>query len=703
MAILNYDNIFELKTKMTSYIIGINEAGGIQNLHWGKQVNPEDCISLLNPRHHSSFDQNVEKEREEYNPWGGLFYGEPSLKAMYADNVRDLKLACSEYSIDRHGNSDQLTITLKDLYYGLQVDLIYRTQDEFDLVERYCRIINNGETPIMLENACSAVWNIPEAEEYRLTHVTGKWACETQLRSCDITEGKKILECRKGSTGSSANPWFAIDNGFANEEAGDVWFGALAWSGNWKITVEKTAFNNVRVVGGINDFDFAWNLKAGETFETPVFVGGYSDGGFGGMSRKLHKYQMACVMPKTHADEIRKVLYNSWEATGFDVNAAEQVLLAQKAAKLGVELFVVDDGWFGSRNSDMAGLGDWYVNTNKFPGGLDPLIKEVNELGMDFGIWVEPEMVNPDSDLYRAHPDWVYSFTNREGSLARNQLVLNLSKNEVKNYILGFMTDLLSQHNIKFIKWDMNRPISEPGWMEAPLECQREIWVRHVQNLYAIWEELRRKFPHVVFESCSGGGGRVDLGILRYADEFWTSDNTDALDRQRIQEGFSYVYCPKAMMCWVTDSPNWLNGRKVSVKYRFVSAMMGSLGIGGNLNEWSEEELNEAEEMVSLYKGIRHTVQDGTLYRLSSPRKGNTVVQYVDNNIQESVVLALGHSQQFGDAPGRTRLRGLDPEKIYSVRIDDEETFSMSGKGLMNIGLFIQLRSDFDSRIIRIK
>ena len=694
------NRIFELTTANTSYILGINTAGGIQSLYWGERIPSGDCVHLLKSYGHSSFDPHVEKEREECSPWGGLFYGEPGLKVTFPDGVRDLKL---EYSSHRTGGSaDELVITMKDPHYALEVDLIYKTVDEYDLIERRCVIRNTGKLPIFIENAASAVWNLPHLENGRLTYVSGRWAGEGQLRQCGLSQGKMVLESRRGFTSSHLNPWFAVDDG-AEEEHGRVWFGALAWSGNWKITVEKTSFDNLRVVGGVNDFDFSWELKGGEAFDTPVFAGGYSGLGFGGMSRSLHGYERSRVLPAEHSDSLRKVLYNSWEATYFNVNAEGQMLLAEKAAKLGVELFVVDDGWFGQRNSDKAGLGDWYVNRSKFPDGLAPLIKRVNELGMDFGIWVEPEMVNPDSELYRAHPDWVYGFPTREGSLGRNQLVLNLAKEEVKNYILGFMTDLLGSHPIRFIKWDMNRPISEPGWMEAPEGQRREVWVRHANNLYEIWRELKKRFPEVIFESCAGGGGRIDLGIMRYADQFWTSDNTDAFDRLRIQESFSYAYAPKAMVCWVTDSPNFLNGRRLSLKYRFLSAMTGSLGIGGNLKEWTEEELAEAQEMVGLYKEIRPIVQHGSQYRLSSPRHGNAAVQYVGSGADESVVFAFSHSQQFGESLFNVRLKGLEPGRPYSVRTDGEEPLVMSGSGLMNIGLFFRFKGDFDCKIARIK
>ncbi|MGI2297215.1 alpha-galactosidase [Paenibacillus sp. GXUN7292] len=694
-------NLFLLSSGNMCYGFGVDAQDRLLHIHWGNKVKIDDLAQLLQPYYHSHFDAEVEREKEEYSPWGGLSFIEPALKVKFHDGVRDLKLQYKSYDLWKLDDRDILVIHLQDAYYPLEVKLTYSVISGYDLIERQASLINHGADPIQLEIAQSAVWSIPAMKESRMTYVAGKWQEENQVKTSIIHEGKKIIESRRGITSHHANPWFAIDDGSADEGTGAVWFGALAWSGNWKITAEKTAFGNVRVAGGINDFDFEWSLKAGETFETPLFIGGYSGEGFGGMSRRLHGYQLQYIMPVNERSKYRKILYNSWEATEFKIDISEQILLAQKAAAMGVELFVIDDGWFGKRNHDKAGLGDWHINTEKFPNGLGELIKSINELGMDFGIWVEPEMVNPDSDLYRIHPDWIYHFPNRESSLARNQLVLNLSKPEVKAFILDFMTKLLSENNIKFVKWDMNRAISEPGGLHVPETEQREFWVRHVQHLYEIWDELRARFPKVTFEACSSGGGRVDFGMLRYADQAWVSDNTDAFDRLKIQEGFSYTYSAQSMMCWVTDSPGHANKRSVSLKYRFHAAMMGSLGIGGNLNKWSDAELSEAKEWIALYKQLRPVIQQGKQYRLLSPRTGSTTaVQYVNDDASEAVVFAFLHAQQFGNFQPRLRLQGLQPNQTY--RVETSESFVMSGSGLMNIGVPLALGGDFDSVLIRI-
>ena len=376
---------------------------------------------------------------------------------------------------------------------------------------------------------------MPPGEGYQLRYLTGRWAAESQLKTEPIQQGMKVLESRKGHTSHNNNPWFSIDAGDAAEERGRVWLVALAWSGNWRISVEQTPYRQVRVTGGLNTVDFSHVLQPGQDLQTPDFFAGFTGGGYGEASRIKHRFEREQILPGGSASRLRPVLYNSWEATEFNVNEAGQKELAGKAANAGVEMLVVDDGWFGKRNNDKAGLGDWFVKSETFPGrGMNNLIDYVNKLGMDFGLWVEPEMVNPDSDLYRRHPDWVMNFPERPRSELRNQLVLNLARTDVREYLFGALDKLASEYNIRYFKWDMNRAFAEPGWPEAPVAQQRELWLQYVRNLYEIIDRLRAKHPKLEIETCSGGGGRVDPGILQRVDEVWTSDNTDAFDRLRI-------------------------------------------------------------------------------------------------------------------------------------------------------------------------
>ena len=684
---LSARKVFLLTTSQSSYAMGISSDGQLQHLYWGGALwRAEDLPEAKPQREISSFDPHQMLEAEEYPGWGGPRYFEPALKITRADGDRDLVLHYLSHKIE----GDILEITLKDINDDIEAVLQYHVYPESGMISGRSTVHNKSKQAMTIESAQSATWNLPEGDGYRLSYLTGRWAAETQLNHEPIHEGMKVLESRLGESGHNVNPWFAIDEGHADEEHGRIWFGALAWSGNWRITVEQTPYKQVRVTGGFNTFDFAWPLKPGESLETPDFYAGYSAHGFGGASRIMHDLERSEAKGR-----VRPVLYNSWEATGFNVTEDGQKALADKAAKLGVELFVMDDGWFGARNLDNAGLGDWVVNPKKFPNGLKPLIDHVKGLGMDFGLWFEPEMVNRDSDLYRAHPDWVMNFPGRPRSELRTQLILNLAREDVREYVFNFLDRNVSENDIRYIKWDMNRVFSEPGWPEVSPDQQKELWVKYVWNYYDILKRLRAKHPKLEIESCSGGGGRIDLGVLRYVDEFWTSDNTEAFDRLRIQEGFSEAYAAKFMSAWVTDVPN-MNGRSTPLQYRFLVAMQGALGVGSNLNRFSDADTALATKMISLDKQIRNTVQLGDLYRLLLPDENDTTAnEYVSKDGKQAVLFAFRHSQQYQTEPPIIRLRGLDAKAVY--QFDGAE---FSGAYLMQNGVAIKLTGDFDSKIV---
>ena len=694
--------LWVLDAGRTTYVLGVNEENSLQNVYWGHRLWRDDDLA---PAHtspeHASFDSRETMTNEEYSGWGGLRYNEPCVKVTLTDGTRDLVLIYESYAI----RGDTLEIHTRDISYPLHVDLFYRVYPRSGIIAKHSVIRNLTSQPVVVESAQSGVWYVPRGESFRLSYLTGRWAGETQLHREPVEPGKKVLESRRGNTSHQANPWFALDeNGTADEEHGRVWFGAIGWSGNWKLVVEESPARQVRVTGGFNDFDFGYLLKPGQSLETPAFYGGFTDCGFGESSRLMHAFERQQILPDRAAPHPRPVLYNSWEATTFHVNEAGQEQLADKAARIGVELFVMDDGWFGERNDDRAGLGDWTVNPQKFPHGLGGLISHVNGLGMKFGLWVEPEMVNPNSNLYRAHPDWAMHFTGRPRSEARHQLVLNMARDDVREHIFAALDKLLSENHIEFLKWDMNRHFGEPGWPEVPVAEQKQIWVKYVLNVYNIIDRLRAKHPGLEIESCSGGGGRVDFGILKRVDQVWTSDNTEAFDRLGIQEGFTFAYTPKVMMAWVTDVPN-LNGRSTPFQYRFLVAMQGSLGIGSNLNHWTDEDFALASRMVGYYKQIRGTVQQGDLYRLFSPREGEfTANEYVAQDGKQAVLFAFLHSQQYLWPAPVVRLRGLDERAVYRLTsIDHKLTDGLdtaSGAYLMNHGVQLRLQGDYDSTLL---
>ncbi len=690
--------LWHLSAANVSYVFGVNNENQLQQVYWGPRLWRD---ADLTPPHTglpwASFDTPGMTTPEEYPAWGGGRHLETCLKLTRADGVRDVILQYVTHSIQ----NGALTIHLKDKIDNIRVTLTYRISPT-GILEKKAAVHNSTTQTITVESLQSGVWNLPLDSSYRLTTTFGRWAGEWQLEQEDVRPGQKILESRRGLTSHQANPWFMLDTGRASESHGRVWFGALAWSGNWRLTVEQSTHGQVRVTGGYNPFDLAWPLKPGESLESPSFYAGFTTHGFGEASRLLHRFTRDEILPNKR---LRPVLYNSWEATTFHVTEEGQKALATIAAKLGVERFVMDDGWFGARNNDRAGLGDWTVNPKKFPRGLKPLIDHVHQLGMDFGLWVEPEMVNPDSGLYRAHPDWALHQAGRPRSEQRNQLMLNLARGDVKEYLFTVLDRLVTENDIQFLKWDANRNMTEPGWPEVPPADQKKLYIQYTRNLYEIIDRLRRKHPNLEIESCSGGGGRVDLGILRRTDQVWTSDNTDALDRLRIQEGFSYAYPTRVMMAWVTDVPNF-NHRTTPLAFRFLTAMQGALGIGNNLNKMSAEDLDFSKRMIAWYKSVRATIQTGNLYRLASPRAGDfTANQYVSEDGKQSVVFGLLHAQHFGYPVPPLRLAGLDEKAVYRLHPlhpDKLElpTPELSGAWLMDHGLSFRLTGDYDATAV---
>ncbi|ATL32164.1 alpha-galactosidase [Streptomyces formicae] len=677
----------------SSYALRLTDRDELVHLYWGARIALADAEALAAepPPPERGFESWLDG-REEYPVEGGRRFVRPAL------SVRDERVRGTEW---RHTASaaldEELQLHFEDPLHHLAISLVHRLRG--DVVERFVILTHEGDhrtRPLEVLRADSATWTLPRRERWRLSQLHGRWGAESRLTRGDLTYGEQTIGSRRGHTGHAHLPWVALDAEGASEESGEVYSCALAWSGSWRITVRQLPDGAVQITGGMGHDDAGVTvLRPGTAIVTPVFAGLWSGAGFGGASRAWHAYQRAHVIPD--ARTVRPVLYNSWEATGFDISEEQQRALAHRAADLGVELFVVDDAWFGGRVDDRTGLGDWTPNPDRFPEGLGPLADEVHRLGMRFGIWVEPEMVNPDSDLYRAHPDWVQHQPGRARTEFRNQLVLDLTRADVRAYLWKQLDGLLSSAPIDYVKWDFNRSFTDagrPGDADLP-----ELWWAHPQHLYDLVDRLRAAHPTVSFESCSGGGGRVDLGILARTDQVWISDNTDPLDRLAIQHGFSQLHPARVMAAWVTDSPNvQLNDRVSSLRFRFVSAMAGVLGIGGDLTRWDEGELAEAREWVDLYKEIRPLVQLGDLYRLRPWDGGLSAVQYVLGD--HAVVLAWLPSQSYGEEQAPLRLRGLDPAALYECR-DTGETYR--GGVLLRRGLLTGLRGDLDAGVFRLR
>jgi alpha-galactosidase len=680
-----------LRTQNSAYAFRLADDDTPIHVYWGAPLNLDEVTALpeSHPRLISSFE--TVPDPDEFAVEAGPRFGPPSLALRFADGTAAVEWTYLGHDV--HGN--HLALHLADRHYPLEVTLHYRVYDDSDVIERWTTVTNTGtDEPITLLRLDSASWTAPALPDYRASYVAGGWSNECQIHRSPVPVAETVFTSRRGITSHQANPWVMVDAGDAVEEHGEVWSAALAWSGSWRITLHRDPTDRVTWTGGFGHDGTSWHLAPGESLDTPVFAGAYTAQGFGAASRAWHDHVRAHVLP--HPEEFRPVLYNSWEATGFAVDEPGQRRLAEIAAELGVELFVMDDGWFGSRRNDKAGLGDWQPYPGAFPNGLRPLVDGVHELGMEFGLWVEPEMVNPDSDLYREHPDWVLHQNNRRRTTLRNQLVLNFGRHDVAEWALGWLDRLVTGNALDYLKWDCNRPFTEPGWPGHA--DQDRLWIEHTRGVYRIMEQLRANHPALRIEACSGGGGRTDLGILAYTDQVWTSDNTDAADRIAIQHGYSQIYPAQTMAAWVTDCPNPFTARTTPLEFRFHVAMAGALGIGGDLTTWSAEDRALAAGMVGTYREIRPTVQHGRQYRLVHG-PALTVVEYVAAD--EVVVFGWRITEPFGHRPAPVRLAGLDPVGTYR----DERTGTVhTGAILHSRGIDLTLPAgDHVSVLIRLQ
>ncbi|WP_432932868.1 alpha-galactosidase [Microbispora sp. CA-135349] len=669
-----------LTTPNSTYVISVEvdpetgEAAPLQR-YWGPALSLEAARRVAgmsggpaNPggarRHMTSFSRPV--EIEELLPVdGGCRWGVPSVQVAFGQ-VRSLELRLAGVSVTTEAGGDRLDIALEDRCFPFELVLSVRVFHDSDVIERWATVRHRGGTgdaPIEITRFDSGSWFVPDSAVYRYSGVFGAWAEEFQLQRAPLPIGELTFTSRQGITSHQASPWIMIDPGDATEEHGQVWGVALAWSGSWRLTVTHRPEGGVAVSAGFGHEGVRWRLGPGDEITTPPVLGLYTRGGFGAASRAWHDHARRHILPTPQ--EERPVLYNSWEATTFAVTEAGQLALAKIAASLGVELFVVDDGWFGSRDDDTRSLGDWWPHPERFPDGLRGLFDGIRGFGMKAGLWVEPEMVNANSELYRAHPDWILRMDNRRHDEKRSQLVLNFARPEVRDWALGWLDRLVGDLGLDYLKWDMNRPFTQAGWPEAG-PAQDRLWIEHTRNVYRVMELLRKRHPHLRIESCSGGGGRVDFGIMRHTDEVWPSDNTDARDRQIVHHGFSQIYPAGTMSAWVTDSPNPNTGRSAPLRYRFHVAMSGVLGIGGDLTTWSQQDLDEAAELIDAYKSIRRVIQQGRQYRLAgTPGQDRSAVQYVLDD--EVVVLIYNPYGNAKRGPRWLRLAGLDPDALYEV------------------------------------
>ncbi|WP_026309788.1 alpha-galactosidase [Niabella aurantiaca] len=663
------------------------------------------------------------KRIEEVPVRGGSSNKTAVLEVVFADHVRAVDLEYVEGAVVTVNGRPALKITQKDRKYPLEVITYIRILEELDILEKWIEVKHTGSKGTMrIQNLMSGSIALP-TDQYVLTQLSGNELGEFQPYRSVLTPGLKVIENRMFRSNNNM-PWFLVrPKRTATDENGPAWWGCIHYSGNWKIVFdqayERSSNYTLQVSAGINFWDTELVLKPGGQFKTPVFSVGYTNGGAEGAARSNAAYVRNAVLPAAFRNVLRPVLFNGWVTTTFHINDSIELAMAKEAAKLGVELFAIDDGWFKGRNSGGEGLGDWEVDKNKFPRGLGPLIDSVHRLGMKFGLWVEPESAVRNSDVYRKHPDWVLEFPGRSATPGR--FFLNLAKEEVYRYLYHSLDRLLTENKIDFIKWDQNTAIGDAGWADAPPEIQMEVRVRFINNVYRLVDALRKKHPHVLFESCASGGGRVDLGMLARMDQVWTSDNTTAIDRVFIQYGYLGAMPANTMESWVIgDYINQGNGLP-SLSYKFDVAMSGLLGIGENILKWTPEEKALAKHKVEIYKLIRPAVQNGTLYRLVSPfennrsalqyAKGDTSVLfcynlalYVTANYDRSVDLT-GGAQQLDQGSTQLKLKGLDPAGQYRISVAGNAAAKVpvyNGDYLMNVGISWPLKRPFESQIFLI-
>lgn len=715
--------IFHLQSDRSSYVIELVRGVYPAHAYWGRRIRDNRVLGLLERRGRASFSPTPFREDasfsldslpQEYPGYGSGDFRQPAYQVQLANGTTVTEAEYVRHRIysgkpkleglpavytEQDDEADTLELELFDRVSGLTIYLSYTVMKAFDAISRSVSFRNDSKENMTLLRAMSASVDMDHSR-YDLLHLHGAWARERHVQRRRLSPGMQGIESRRGSSSHNHNPFLALLSEGAGEEFGEVYGFSLVYSGSFSAQVEVDQYDTTRVTMGLNPFDFTWLLEPGQSFQTPEAVMVFSAEGLGGMSRRYHKMYRTRLCRGQFRDATRPVLVNNWEATYFNFNADKIEQIASAGRDLGIELFVLDDGWFGKRNDDTTSLGDWVVDKNKLPDGLEDLVKRVRGLDMQFGLWFEPEMISPDSDLYRQHPDWCLHVEGRRRTEGRQQLILDFSRQEVGDAVADMVRGILRSAPITYVKWDMNRNMTEIGSAALPPERQRETAHRYMLGLYRVMEQLTTEFPHILFESCSGGGGRYDPGLLYYMPQTWTSDNSDAVSRLKIQYGTSLVYPLSSMGAHVSAVPNHQVHRNTSLRTRGHAAMSGNFGYELDLTAFSEQEKEEVREQVKLYKEIRHLVQFGDFYRLRNPFEGNEAAWTIVSEDRSEAVLYYFRILSEANEPIRwLRTMGLDPEGDYKC-LEDGNIYG--GDRLMNAGLAVPpMHGDFQSFIWR--
>ncbi len=712
--------LFRLDTPDTTYAFCIHEAGFPLHLYYGKRLPDGDLTHLLDRGMFASFSPDVpgfentgfslDVQPQEFPGFGTGDFRASAVQIENADGNCATDFRYVSHSIqkgkpdlcglphfrDEDGESETLLLRLEDRATGAAAQLLYTVYNDLPIMTRIVSVTNPTEKPLRIRRLASLCLELPTMD-YDMVHLYGKWGKERTETRRALTHGTQSVESRRGSSSHNHNPFVALLAKDASEEHGDVYGAALVYSGNFRIECEVDAFNTARLLMGLNPDGFSWLLGPNETFTAPEAVFTFTDGGLGEMSRIFHRAIRKHLLSGPWKDKERPMLINSWEAAYFDFDDDKLVAFAKEAKSLGIEMLVMDDGWFGRRDNDDSSLGDWYVNEKKLKGGLGSLIERVHGEGLKFGIWYEPEMISPDSDLYRAHPDWCLHVPGRENSPARRQYVLDMTRKDVRDNIFAQMYDVLSKNDIDYVKWDFNRNLTEVGSASLPPERQQEVFHRFVLGTYDLMDRFVQAFPNILFENCSGGGGRFDLGMLYYSPQIWCSDNTDAIERLTIQFGTSLCYPLSTMGAHVAARP------RTPLSTRAAVAMMGTFGYELDPRRLTDAEKDEVRAEIRAYHETHRLVSEGDLYRLISPTQDpfRAAWQVVSPDKTETlvttVVMRMPETMYFP-----LRLAGLDPEKRYTDLATGE---TYSGALLMYAGINLtgRLYLDGQSAVLHFK
>ena len=611
----------------------------------------------------------------------------------------DLKVC--RHPLEKAGECETLEILCEDKVTGLQVILQYGIFDEADVITRSVKVVNTGKEDLYLTKVYSACLDM-DNKDFEAISLHGSWARERQIGTVPVSHGKYSVESIRGESSHQDHPFLALKTKNADQENGEVYAMHFVYSGNFKAQVQSDQFDQVRMTMGIHPEDFTWKLKEGESFQAPETVLVYSAQGLGQMTRIFHDFYRNHLIRSEYKNQKRPILINNWEATYFDFDTEKLIAIAKQASALGIEMLVMDDGWFGNRYDDNRALGDWFVNEEKLKGGLKYLVDEVNKLGMKFGIWFEPEMISPDSDLYRAHPDYAIAIPGREPSLCRNQYVLDLTRKEVRDYAYECVAKILRSANIEYVKWDMNRQLSDIGSLELPADQMGELYHRYVLAVYEMQERMMTEFPHLLLENCSGGGARFDPGMLYYSPQIWCSDDTDAIERLKIQEGTALIYPLSTMGAHVSDCPNHTVGRVTPFETRGYVALAGTFGYELDVTKIPESDREQIPAQVAMYHKYNDLVREGDYYRIASYAENHYFDCYgvVSKNKKEALYTYVQVLNRPNYHSRRIYLKGLAAEKYYAIEGEDG---TWSGEQLMNAGLLVQNPfGDFKGKLIHL-